>query len=284
MRFLLATIGIAALAGSAMATNPMGSGIVVLHETAASALTLVGNSHIQIPAQAVYVNSTSASAVQASGTVLLEAPVLYLRGESNLGSHFLGQVVKGAAPWENPMSNLVWPNVSSMTPQPAVTVRRTEQIGPGYYVGIAVQANGDLTMSPGVYIIGNDGFKVNGGRIVGDGITIINVSGDIDIGGNGVVNLQPPTDGPYVRVAIAQHPNNTRPGYMGGNGGFDVGGVIYAPGAKMTLAGTATTAGEGPHMGDLVVANLLEIKGTSQLRVGRNDFRAVQLPRAPLFD
>jgi hypothetical protein len=284
MKFLLAAVGIAALAGSAMATSPMGSGIVVLNETAAGALTLVGNSHIQIPAQAVYVNSSNNSAVSTSGTVLLEAPVLYVRSTAPQTLNFTGQIVLGAAPWENPMANLVWPSVSGMTMQPAQAVKTTVELNPGYYAGISVQANGNLTLKPGTYIIGNGGFSANGGRMTGDGVTIILMGGAIDVGGGGVVNLQPPTDGPYVRVAIAQHPSNRSAGYMGGNGNFDIGGTIYVPGAKLTLAGTSSTAGDGPHMGDLVVADTLEIKGTSQLRVGRNDFRAVELPRAPLFD
>ena len=57
------------LSAAAMASGATsGSGLVILNPTASGALSMTGNSAIQVPSAAVYVNSNSATAVSTVGT------------------------------------------------------------------------------------------------------------------------------------------------------------------------------------------------------------------------
>ena len=44
------------------------------------------------------------------------------------------------------------------------------------------------------------------------------------------------------------------------------------------------TAAQGPHMGDLIIADKVKLTGTADIVVGGADLRAVSPPRQPLYD
>src|SRR5690242_10921023 len=106
--FLIAT-GLAA--SSATAGGLDGSGLVVLDGSASGALTMVGNSVVQIPARSAFVNSSSASAVRTTGNATLDCPNLYVVGGTSFGgnSHCTGTVTSTGVPYGDPLAGTHFP-------------------------------------------------------------------------------------------------------------------------------------------------------------------------------
>lgn len=282
-------LAIAALAGSAMAADPLGAGLVILDQTASPALSMVGNSKITVPTQAVFVNSTSATSVQTSGVAILDCPVLYVRGGTAFGSSSgcTGVVEQCNSAFEDPfyMSKIFTHGEREWLPiQPAISVKNLVELQPGRFHSITISGNGDLRLAPGTYYIEN-GLKSQGGKIIGHGVTIYMMGGTLELSGNGLVDLSPPEHGqPNARFTLVQFPSNPNEITMSGTADFVMKGIVYAPTAKVTMVGTSNMEGTGPTMGDLVIIGTAVLKGTADIRIGDGNYRAVQLPRAPLFD
>lgn len=277
------------LAGScAFAGEVSGSGIVVLNPTASGALTMSGNAAIEIPARTVYVNSNSSSAVRTNGGVVLDAPMLRVCGGTQFSSAstVTGTVVRGVAPFADPLSGTVFPSSTGMTDlgSRSIASGSTVTLNPGYYSGdISVTGNSNVTFSSGVYVIRGN-LKITSGTIVGNGVTFVMLSGSVDIAGCSRLDLSPPTTGGLAGIVIAQPSTNTNKLSLSGNSTTVVSGSIYAPGAQTSLTGTSTATGEGPKMGDLIVTNTLTVAGTSRVRVGNAAAPAINLPSMPQFD
>jgi hypothetical protein len=116
MRLLACISGIGVFAGTAIA-QLQGSGLVVLDTSAQGALTMSGSSSVQIPARAVYVNSSSTSAVTTVGNAVLDVPNLYVVGQARFGanSRCTGHVIEHCVAFADPMSGLVIPGVDWLT-------------------------------------------------------------------------------------------------------------------------------------------------------------------------
>lgn len=290
MRLVSAIACMAGFAASAWgAGGTTESGLVVLDESASGALRMVGNSKVLVPARAVYVNSSSNRAVSATGNATLDAPYLYVVGKADFGanSECTGQIVRSAAPYADPLAGMSFPTTNSMPNRGSRSIgtNATAVLEPGYYTGISISGNSNVTFSPGVYLIGGSGLEIRGnGTVVGQGVTLIINSGELDIAGNGSVVFTPPSSGSYANIVIAQPPSNRTGMSLAGNGNLSVSGTIYAPRALLTLVGNSAVEGQGPQMGDIVIAERVSLNGNAEIRIGREESRAIVLPKMPLYD
>lgn len=288
MKLLAALTGITAFAGSALASGTDGSGLVVLNTTANAALSMTGNSTVRIPARAVYVNSNSRSAVRTVGNATLDAPNLFVVGETSFGGHSgcTGSTTTHCVPYADPLSGVRIPTSTGLTDQGSVSITGggSRVLSPGYYShGISVTGNSSVTFSPGVYVINGD-LRITSGTITGQGVCIVMLGGSLSIAGTSGLTLSPPTSGDLANVVIAQPRSNTTGMSLSGGSGVNIAGSIYAPGANITLTGNSTLEGEGPQMGDLVVADTVTMTGTSLIKIGRPTYQAIIPPQMPLYD
>jgi hypothetical protein len=279
---------VAAVAGSVFAGGAS-SGLVVLNSTADGALSMTGNSKVLIPAKVVYVNSSSPSAVKTVGTALLDVPHLYIVGGASFGgeSKCTGTVTQSSVVYVDPLTNLQFPLVTTLTDLGAKSMKGSspETLSPGYYSGgVSLTGNAAVTMAPGVYVIGGSGLKVTSGSITGEGVTLIMQQGALNIAGASSLNLSPPESGSFAGVVIAQPVANTEAMSLAGGSGVNISGTIYAPSALLSLVGNSTVAGEGPQMGDLVIANKVSLKGTGEIRIGHASSVAIKLQSDSKFD
>lgn len=284
----LSVCGLLVAGSCAFAGGVSGSGIVVLDPSASGALTMSGNAAIEIPARTVYVNSNSTSAVRTNGGVVLDAPMLRVCGGTQFtsASTVTGTVVRGVAPFADPLSGTVFPSSTGMTDlgSRSIASGSTVTLNPGYYSGgISVTGNSSVTFSPGVYVLRGN-LKITAGTIVGQSVTFVMLAGEVDIAGCSRLELSPPTEGSLAGMVIAQPSTNTSKLSLSGNAATVVSGSIYAPGATTSLTGTSTLSGEGPKMGDLLVTNRLTVAGTSRVRIGNAAAPAINLPSMPQFD
>ncbi len=289
MKSLAFITGLAALAGTAFGQAMPGSGLVVLHQTASGALSLTGQSSVRVPAHSVYVNSSSQSAVTTVGAAIIDTPNLYLVGGANFtgGSGCTGTVVSGGAPYQNPCSGFMFPNLFEMEDRGGRSISggSNVELEPGYYSGgITVSGNSNVLFKPGNYVIAGAGLKVTSGALSGNGVHITMMAGGFDIAGASTFVFTPPLTGYQAGMVFAQPNFNTTMMKFSGNSGTTIYGTIYAPKATVRLVGTSSVEGEGPQMGDLVVADKIELTGTSLIKIGRENLQAIVLPKLPLFD
>jgi hypothetical protein len=290
MKLLLMLACTAGLAGSAMAQNSIGMGLVILHPTAESAFRMQGNADFRIEGSGVYVNSNHLQAVTAQGAVTLDAPFIYTRGGVQMGGNFTftGQL-QGSNWCEDPLAGLEFPSHTA----PGVTVRgamnisgRTTVMLPAnsyWSGGISISgSNADVTFAPGIHYIGGSGLSASGGRIVGDGVLLIMVEGSLSLTG-GIELMLRSGDNGMANIVIAQARNNSSQMQLAGGSNFLVLGTIYSPAAHVRLGGSSSS-GQGPQMGHLVVANTLELHGGGRMRVGDNNLQTIQLMMSPMWD
>ncbi len=248
-------------------TLTVNQSIIVLDPTASGALFLSGNAAISL-AGGVFVDSSSSSAVSASGNANVQASVIKVHGGvQKTGNASLSPApITRAAPLANPLSGLPLPSTSGLTNygSKSLSGNSSATINPGIYSQINASGNAKLTMNSGLYIIEGGGFSISGNAsVTGSGVTIFNAEskyptivgnyGSISLSGNGTFNLSPPTTGTYAGVLIFQPADNASRLSISGNAS-SVTGEIYAPAAQLFESGNA-------QMSASIVVDTLTISG-----------------------
>lgn len=146
-------------------------------------------------------------------------------------------------------------------------------IYPGTYDRISLN-NGILTMEPGLYCITRapNGFTINGGKVIGDGVTIYLINGGGSISGNSIAELEAPKKNPDPSPAIPGllfylAPGNTHLLSLTGNDESWFVGTVYAPDGEIKAAGTSGT--QATFNTQMIGWNV-EIEGTATLQINFN--------------
>jgi len=246
---------------TAIGSRPLlARGLVVLDPTGGNALWLQGNATLKVPNGAVIVNSSANNALYAQGNVQLIAQQIAIVGnfQTQGNATISPEPLTGQPPTPDPLSNLPPPNPTGLPTFPGRTIggNDTETLLPGIYTGtIRVEGNAQVTLQPGTYIL-RGGLLVSGNAIVnGSGVLLYNESGRIEVQGNGVLRLSPPTSGTYEGIIIFQPATNTQPLRLSGNARFQVAGAIYLPRAPLHLEGNAD------FRDSMIVAWRVELQG-----------------------
>lgn len=150
------------------------------------------------------------------------------------------------------------------------TVGNTTTLSPGCYSGAASFkfTGGDYVLQPGVYYLDSIDFNITGGSVTGDGVTIILTGsnpGQVNMNGNGTVDLTAPTSGPYAKLllmqsAAATNINNTNTLNGTASSAFD--GTIYFPNQQVTFSGNAGSMTKCA----MVVARRVEFSGNTNIQ------------------
>ncbi|MCC5822362.1 MAG: hypothetical protein LAT64_06475 [Phycisphaerales bacterium] len=266
------------------------SGLVVLNPQASGALTMNGNASVEVPARVVYVNSSSETAVTTNGRAILDTPALYVVGRTHFNgqSGATGSVFHGAPSFYDPYAVLPIPATDGMTEHDAVDIKKNGEVvslSPGYYPhGLKITGRAEVFFEPGVFVIGGPGLVITSGDVIGSGVCLVIASGECRIAGTSSLSLSPMSSGSLQGMVLVQPSTNTTEMRLAGGSEFSIGGTIYVPNAKVTLVGNSTVEGEGPQMGDLLLADRVELSGTATIRIGRDGMRRVSLPTYALFD
>ncbi len=257
------TVNIVIATGSAYILNP----------TASGAVSAAGNANVNL-AFGIFVYSNSSSAIKASGNARINVggTVQVVGGISKSGN---AQVTKTGTPTTtvDPLATLSSPSLVGLVNFGAVSVsgNTTKTLNPGIYSSIRLSGNARVTLNPGVYVIKGGGVTVSGNAAVsGSGITLFNTGsnyngttdggnfGGIGLSGNGNINLNAPTTGPYAGILIYQSRVNTRALNISGNANFKTNGTIYAANAQLTMSGNGS-------LDDTLIVNTLVISGNVSL-------------------
>ena len=202
-------------------TITMSQSIIVL-DSAGGALNLSGNASIKVTG-GVYVDSSSSTAILASGNAAVTASAIDVHGTVSKSGNasFSPAPVTKAAVVSDPFAGLPVPSESNLQNFGAYSLSGNSKatISQGIYTSISVSGNGSLTMNAGIYIITGGGFAASGNAsVTGNGVTIYNAGskfpttggtyGAINLSGNGTFKLTPATTGecePALHSARRKH-------------------------------------------------------------------------------
>jgi hypothetical protein len=224
--------------------------LFVLSSNANGALNVSANASIKIPG-AIVVDSSSTTAISASGNSQLTASVIDVAGGvQKAGTATISPVPATGVSLNDPLTSLSGPNPSG-TFTPVSLTKGSQTITPGVYSQISVSGSASLTLSPGIYIIDGGGLTVTGSAsISGTGVTIYNAGsnypnsggnfGGITLSGSGTFNLSAPTTGAYAGIVIFQSRQNARALSLSGNAMAGLSGTIYAANALLSMSGNAS--------------------------------------------
>src|SRR5262249_23615803 len=151
-----------------------------------------------------------------------------------------GTIYSGQQPTPDPLRYIPQPDPTTMVLQSknqthfAGNVAKTFTISPGVYQGgITVSGQATLIMEPGIYYMDGGGFSFVGqGNLNANGVLIVNAPQSnndvININGNGLINISPPTSGTYAGISMWQTRASTNTIYLTGNGTSSMSGTFYA--------------------------------------------------------
>lgn len=154
----------------------------------------------------------------------------------------------------------------------------TVTLNPGVYCGGIAIHNSNATMNPGTYILKGGGLSTQSANshLTGDGVTIYNTYdathsyGVLDIKATSTVSLTAPVTGTYAGVLIMEDRGITTGTYtdnFGGGSSQSYTGIIYAPKSTMNYSGNASSSAY-----TILVSYRLHMVGTSTIN---NDYSSL---------
>jgi len=241
--------------------------VLALDPNAAAAIKLQGSTNVKLAGCVIAANSNSSSAVSRGGSAQLAAECVHtvgatsgINGTSNVKLECQA-VLENQYPSYDPLYGIKPPSYTACKQLPSGNNAKT--LSGGTYCNATF--SGDITLLPGEYVLKGGQIKLGGnGKLVGSGVTIFLMeNAELSIGANQLIQLSPPTTGPYAGITIYQERSNNKPLTINGTSGSEVSGFIYAPGAHVFYAGNSSTSGTGSCL--RVVANTIELTGNSSM-------------------
>ena len=247
------TLPIKVHASVATASDGLGC-VLALNPSASGAITAQGTTAVKLNGCSLYDNSASDTALTVGGSATISTDFVGVVGgigSSSSGITTTNGIRTKIAPVVDPYADVEFPPFSGCD-EHNYTAKNAATINPGVFCGgITVNANGVLTMNPGMYYLDGGDFLVNGGAsVTGTGVTLVFTSkagktwSAARINGNATVNLTPMTWGPtkgIVAFADRRTPAGTEFKFNGGANQY-LGGAVYVPTGAISYAGGADTS------------------------------------------
>jgi hypothetical protein len=219
-----------------------------------------GSGTLTLNSCSLAINSSATDALNLSGSAQIDAQSVSIVGGKTLsGSAEInapGGVTTGATAATDPYSNLNIPSYGSCNQTSTVVsgVKTYSASGTTPYVfckGLEI-VNGNVTLSPGVYIINQGNLALSGtATLTGTNVTIILTSssgssyGTVSASGSSSITLTAPTTGATAGIALYGDRNapTTGSNNFSGSGAINITGVAYFPSEAVTFSGTSGLSG-----------------------------------------
>ena len=224
--------------------------VLALNTTATDAISFAGGANVDLTSCNIMSNSAAAQALQQTGSSNVSADCVYSVGgmsyTGSLKTTNCAKPVPYATASRDPYRNLNVPTLpTTCDPIPATHPKKATTISPGRFCG-TLSIKGDVTMSPGTYIIDGGNFEVNSyAKLAGSGVTIILTGGGyVQMNGTATINLEAPTTGKYSGILFFQ--DRLDSGYthvINGDSTSTFEGALYFPASNATLNGSAASVG-----------------------------------------
>lgn len=257
----------------AVALNtPSSSGggcIMALNQTQGYSIDINGNATINMPGCSMIDNSNNSSAVALNGNATVTVTNIYTAGGIMTNGHSTinntSPNVTNGSVVPDPFSNLAMPAFSGCDQNNFTAQHGSVTMTPGVYCGgINFNAQANVTMSSGTYIVNGGSFNINGqASVTGSDVTIIFTGNStINVNGGATVTLSAPTTGTYAGILLYAD-RNSQANYNNFNGGSSMAltGVVYMPSENINFNGGVSSGGSCTK----IIANTVTINGGANL-------------------
>lgn len=240
--------------------------VLALDPHASASVKLQGSTQVTLDGCVIASNSDASDSVSRGGSAQMQAECVTTVGGTTGLTTYSTKLACGM-PLENqfasfdPLEDVVPPAYTACQNVPG---GKTKTLSPGTYCNKTI--SGEVTLEPGNYVLRGGQIKLGGnGKLTGEGVTIFLMDdAQFTSNANEIINLSPPTSGPYAGITIYQEKSNTNEVTINGGSGSNVTGFIYAPGAHVFYAGNSDMSGEGQCI--RLVGKTIEMTGNSSVK------------------
>lgn len=219
--------------------------VIALDPVASGSFSLSGNGSVSAPSCAIYVNSSSTSALSrtgGSGTVTAQS--IYVVGDYSRSMAVSPLPLVKQPPAADPLASLPEPTVPSSCTYTnmSVTTARVFPAGSVYCGNISFGSG--VTFQPGIHYFKSASVSVSSGAsLSGTGVMLYfdGNSAMTKSTGGGQFQITAPSSGTYQGVAVfgSRKGNKMQTFTLTGDKDYFVNGTVYLPAAKLSLLGSA---------------------------------------------
>ncbi|MDX8483215.1 pilus assembly protein TadG-related protein [Mesorhizobium sp. VK24D] len=267
----------------ALITDGSKACVLALNPSAAQAALFSGSTSVKLTGCSVMSDSIANDAIKVQGSAGLQADCLISVGGISLSNTVVTDPatckspITKALPAADPFSSLAAPATSGSC-QNVNGGKSTQTIQPGTYCN-GMNLNGNVTLSPGVYVV-EGSLKINAGAVIqGDGVTIyMTGSNTVSMNGNATVTLSAPTSGAYSGVLFyGDRTGTTAQSTFNGTATSLLTGAIYFPKQQVNYLGNFS----GKNGCTQVVADTIQWSGNSTINQDCSTYGMKDIPAAP---
>ncbi|CAN7522373.1 pilus assembly protein TadG-related protein [Mesorhizobium sp. LjRoot246] len=260
----------------ALITDASKACMEALDLTAPQAVEFSGNTSVKVTHCVIMSNSNAPDAIKLQGSASLQADCLISAGGvslSNPVTTVCAAPITQALPAADPFADLPTPVAAN----PCQNDNKAT-LSPGTYCS-GMNLKGNVTLSPGVYVV-QGSFKINANAaITGDGVTIfMSGSSTVSMNGNASVKLSAPTSGAYSGVLFyGDRTGIAASSTFNGTADSLLTGAIYFPKQQVSYLGNFSGNGGCTQ----IVANTIQWSGSTTVNqdcksLGMRDIPAAQ--------
>ncbi|PBB96048.1 pilus assembly protein TadG-related protein [Mesorhizobium sp. WSM3862] len=259
----------------ALITDASKACVLALNPSAHQAALFSGNTSVKLTGCSVMSNSLQSDAVKLQGSAALQADCLVAVGGVSLNNPVTtvcNAPITQALPAADPYADLPTPAVTN----PCLNDNKPT-LGPGTYCS-GMNLKGNVTLSPGVYVVQGP-LKINANAVVsGNGVTIfMSGSNTVSMNGNASVTLSAQTSGPYSGVLFYGDRNGTSASStFNGTASSLLTGAIYFPKQQVSYLGNFSGSGGCTQ----VVADTIQWSGSTSIKQNCSSLGIKDIPAA----
>jgi Flp pilus assembly protein TadG len=285
-------IGVASLEVSARTTarSQIQNGgmicLLALNPTTENGLHLQGINKLSSDNCWAWVNSTSASAINAVGASTGSAQGFCSAGGVAGAEHFTPAPYTGCDPFADPFKTKIngYNAPSACTYNNVQLSSGTYTLNPGVYCGNTIfKPNAVVTMNPGLYVFRDGYLQVQAqASLTGNGVTLFftHTGTRMEIRGGADVDLKAPASGDLAGFVIVDrkidsYDPSIRESVIQGGGRLKIEGVVYAPQWKLSISGNGELNEQAQFF--TMIADSFYMEGNGKLYI-RSDAEAAGLP------
>jgi hypothetical protein len=238
--------------------------VLALHPTVAGAVTFSGSTDTILVGCNVHSNSIAGGSAIVTGSADVQADCLSAAGTINVTANL--SLTNCVAPYEHadvvpdPYAALAPPTVPvNCANSPNNNPQSVISVSPGCFNNLDFK--GDVTLSPGVYVVKGD-LTINAqARVRGDGVTIYFAgNGAARFNGGATIQLNAPNTGTYAGMLMFGERGQTGVDHrINGNSNSFFNGAIYAADSEVQMLGGGQSSGGCTQ----VVASMVLFSGNS---------------------
>ncbi|RWG02130.1 pilus assembly protein TadG-related protein [Mesorhizobium sp.] len=248
--------------------------------SASQAVLFSGSTSVKVTGCVIMTNSTASDALKVQGASGVQADCLISAGGvvlNNPVTTTCASPITNALPASDPFGDIPTPSASGSC-QNVNGGKTTQTIQPGTYCN-GMNLSGNVTLSPGVYVVQGN-MKINANAVVvGSGVTIFMAgSSTVSMNGNATVTLSAPTSGTYSGMLFFGDRSGTAAqSTFNGTATSLLTGAIYFPRQQVNYLGNFS----GKNGCTQVVADTIQWSGNSTINQNCSSLGMKDIPAAP---